>query len=302
MLKRLLERWSALNEWLRSFLLAVLILLFAHQFIVRFVSVQSTSMFATLRPGDLLLVERWPLLTGLDRGDMVVFRDPLRDALPRRQRPLLVKRIAGMPGDVLEIRKGDLYVNRIYIPMPDNATQSHLVRLRAGARPSELLKRLGLPSYFLQEGRTTLELPLNDLLADSARRISGVVSVEQMRLALGAPRHIFPFSPRYPWNGDDYGPITIPAEGDTLHINVDNFALYDRLMSVYEGHQLSADRSRITLDDSPLKDYIVEQDYYFVLGDSRHFSADSRYWGFLPADHVVGRGAWVLMSKGSDEQ
>lgn len=302
MLKRLIERWSALNEWLRSFIFAVLLLLVAHQFVVRFVSVQSTSMFATLRPGDLLLVERWPLWTGFHRGDMLVFRDPLRDALPRRQRPLLVKRIAGMPGDVLELRKGDLYVNRVYIPLPDNATQSHLVRLRGSVDPRELLERLELPSYFLQQGRTTLELPLNDALADSARRIPGVVSVEPMRLALGAPRHIFPFSPRYPWNGDDYGPITIPAKGDTLHINVDNFALYDRLMSVYEGHRLSADRSAITLDDMPLKDYVVEQDYYFVLGDSRHFSADSRYWGFLPADHVVGRGAWVLLSKGGDEQ
>lgn len=302
MLTRLLERWSALNEWLRSFILAVVILLLAHQFVVRFVSVQSTSMFATLRPDDLLLVERWPLWTGFDRGDIVVFRDPLRDALPLSQRPLLVKRIAGMPGDVLEIRKGDLYVNHLYIPMPDNATQSHLVRLRAGTDPVDLLNRLGLPSYFLQEGRTTIELPLNDVLADSARRIHGVVSVEPMRLALGAPRHIFPFSPRYPWNGDDYGPITIPAKGDTLHINVDNFALYDRLMSVYEGHRLSADRSTITMEDQPLKDYVVEQDYYFVLGDSRHFSADSRYWGFLPADHLVGRGAWVLLSKGSDDR
>ena len=87
------RRWAALNEWLRSFILALLILVFVHLFVVRFVSVQSTSMFATLRPGDLLLVQRWPVWTGFDHGDIVVFRDPLRDALPRRQRPLLVSRV-----------------------------------------------------------------------------------------------------------------------------------------------------------------------------------------------------------------
>ncbi|MEO8588078.1 MAG: signal peptidase I [Flavobacteriales bacterium] len=300
MFKRLRDRWGALNEWLRSFILALLILLFAHQFIVRFVAVESTSMFATLRPGDLLLVERWPVWTGFGRGDIVVFRDPLRDALPRRQRPLLVKRIVGLPGDEVELRDGDLFVNQVYLPMPDDATRSYLVRLRSSASPEDLLAHLGLPAYFLQASRENLELPLNDALADSVRAMPGVISAEPMRLASGAPRHIFPFSPRYPWNGDDYGPITVPAKGDTLHINVDNFPLYDRLMSVYEGHDLSADRSVITIEDQPLKDYVVEEDYYFVLGDSRHFSADSRYWGFLPADHVVGRGAFVLLSKGPD--
>ncbi len=302
MFKRLRERWGALNEWLRSFILALFILVLAHLFVVRFVSVQSTSMFATLRPGDLLLVQRWPVWTGFDRGDIVVFRDPLRDGLPRRKRPLLVKRIAGLPGDVVQIKAGDLFVDHVYRPMPDDATSSYLVRLRADAAPEDLLLRLGLPRYFLQGDRTTLELPLNDALADSARRSPGVVSAEPMRLAKGAPRHIFPFSPRYPWNGDDYGPITVPARGDTLHINVDNFPLYDRLMSVYEGHRLGADHNVLTIDDAPLTDYVVERDYYFVLGDSRHFSADSRYWGFLPADHVVGRGSVVLLSKGSEAE
>ena len=202
----------------------------------------------------------------------------------------------------MEIKEGDLFVNHIHRPLPDDATFSYLVRLRADTAPEDLLIRLGLPLYFLQGERTTLELPLNDALADSARHMPGVVSVEPMRLAKGSPRHIFPFSPRYPWNGDDYGPITVPARGDTLHINVDNFPLYDRLMSVYEGHRLGADQNVLTMDDAPLKDYVVERDYYFVLGDSRHFSADSRYWGFLPADHVVGRGSGVLLSKGPDAE
>lgn len=298
MFSRLRDRWRRLNEWLRSFILAVVILIVVHLFIVRFVSVQSTSMFATLRPGDLLLVQRWPLWTGFDRGDIVVFRDPLRDAVAKYKRPLLVKRIAGLPGDIVQLKDGELFVNHIYQPLPDDATFSHLVRMRTDAAPETLLTSLGLPPYFMQGERSTLELPLNDALADSARKHSGVVSVEAMRLASGSPRHIFPFSPRYAWNGDDYGPITVPARGDTLHINVDNLPLYDRLISVYEGHRLGVHHNELTIDDRPLMDYVVRKDYFFVLGDSRHFSSDSRYWGFLPADHLVGRGSEVLLSKG----
>ena len=109
-----IRSWSSRllqNEWLKAFVLALVLLLFLHAFVVRWVIVESTSMFATLKPGDLVLVQRWPLWTGLDRGDVVVFRDPLKDDVSMVRRPLLVKRIAGMPGDRVEIRRGKLFVN-----------------------------------------------------------------------------------------------------------------------------------------------------------------------------------------------
>ncbi|MBK6830774.1 MAG: signal peptidase I [Flavobacteriales bacterium] len=288
------------NEWLRAFVLALGVLLLLHLFVVRFVSVQSTSMYGTLRPGDLLLVQRWPKWTGLDRGDLVVFRDPLKDRTSMSHRPLLVKRVAAVPGDELEIRLGQLYVNGERQPNPEGMTHSYLMRVKAGSSVDALMGRLGLPAELAHGDGANIELPLNPALAKKAEADPAVVSVTAMRLAAGARTHLFPFSPRYPWNGDDYGPITVPGKGDTLHITVDNLPLYDRLMSVYEGHRIAANRDQLMLDDLPLREYVVEQDYYFVLGDSRHFSADSRYWGFLPADHVVGRGSAVLLSAGSN--
>lgn len=285
------------NDWLRAFVFALGILLLLHLFVVRFVSAQSTSMFSTLRPGDLLLVKRWTRWTGADPGDIVVFRDPLKDHQPLSQRPLMVKRVVAGPGDKMEIRRGRLLLNGKPVPDPEGTTYSYLVRLRAGAAPETLLQRLGLPLELAHGSNSNLELPLNGALAARAKEDADVVSVSAMRLASGARPHVFPFSPRYPWNGDDYGPVTVPAAGDTLHINVDNLPLYDRLMSVYEGHRIGANGSQLTLDDAPLEAYVVQQDYYFVLGDSRHFSADSRYWGFLPADHVVGSGGIVLLQR-----
>ncbi|MBX2972042.1 MAG: signal peptidase I [Flavobacteriales bacterium] len=288
------------NEWLKAFVLAIVLLFLLHIFVVRWVIVESTSMFATLKPGDLVLVQRWPVWTGLSRGDVVVFRDPLKDDVSMAQRPLLVKRIAGMPGDRVEIRRGELLVNGREAVHTTHATQAYLVRLRNESFADSLLMAIGLPTHKRQPGRAFVELPLNPELAEQVERLPYVISADPLGLAKAAQRHIFPFSPRYPWNGDDYGPITVPRKGDTLRINVDNLPLYDRLMSHYEGHKLGVDGDQLTMDGAPLSDYVVEQDYYFVLGDSRHHSADSRYWGFVPADHITGRAGLLLWGSGVD--
>ncbi len=288
------------NEWLKAFVLALVLLLFLHAFVVRWVIVESTSMFATLKPGDLVLVQRWPLWTGLERGDVVVFRDPLKDDVSMVRRPLLVKRIAGMPGDRVEIRRGKLFVNNKAEVNTAYTTQAYLVRLRNERFADILLRELGLPLQLHRAGRAFVELPLNEELAERVERLPYVLSADALGLARGAQRHIFPFSPRYPWNGDDFGPLTVPRQGDTLHITVDNLPLYDRLISHYEGHELGVDRNVLRIDGRPLTEYVVEQDYYFVLGDSRHHSADSRYWGFVPADHVTGRAGLLLWGKGVD--
>lgn len=294
----MLHRWRSQHPWLRALAQALLILVVLYVFVARPVVVRSTSMFATLMPGDLLLVERWPLLTGMDRGDIVVFRDPLKDRQARWRRPLLVKRIAGRPGDEVHLHDGRLFVNGDRQPFPYTGTHSYMVRLKEGRSVNGILALLGLPPDMAPSGRTFVELPLNALLADRLRALEDVVGVEPMTGATGAPRHIFPYSQRYRWNGDDFGPIRVPRKGDTLRIHIDNLPLYDRLMSRYEGHQLGADGDELTLDGRPLDIYVVEQDYYFVLGDSRHYSSDSRYWGFVPADHLVGRAGVVLLGNG----
>lgn len=300
MLATLQHHWRSLNEWLRAFVLAVLLLVLGHLFVLRWVTVQSTSMYATLLPNDLVLVQRWPLWTGFERGDVAVFRDPLKDREAKSKRPLLVKRIVGMPGDTVELRTGVLWVNGSPQGTPATATWSYLVRMRGEHSTDSIMDLLRLPKSMLIPGRRFLEIPANQFLADTLEQLPAVVSAEPMSLATGAPRHIFPFSQRFRWNGDSYGPIVVPAMGDTLRIDMDNLPLYDRIMSIYEGHTLSVDGNVLLIDGVPLTSYVVEQDYYFMLGDSRHHSADSRYWGFVPQDHLVGRAARVIFSKGGD--
>lgn len=287
-----------LREWIRALAIAVGVLLLIHFFLFRVVAVRNVSMYATLLPGDLVLVQRWAAWTGLERGDIVVFRDPLKDQVSKFRRPLQVKRIIGMPGDTVEIRDGMPWVNGKALPSPVTATHAHLVRLAPDTAPTAVLAWTGLPHSIVQPGRSIIELPLNDALADSLEQRDDVISAHPMGSATGAPLHLFPFTRRYHWNTDNYGPIVIPAKGDTLRIDIGNMPLYDRLMSRYEGRRLSNSGDTLLIDGGPLKTYVVEKNYYFVLGDSRHHSADSRHWGFLPGDHIVGRVQLVLLNNG----
>jgi signal peptidase I len=110
----------------------------------------------------------------------------------------------------------------------------------------------------------------------------------------------FPYdTARFPFNNDQWGPIRIPKAGETVTLTAENIDWYERVIGVHEGHELVVQRSpfRVTIDGQPTTTYTFELDYYFAMGDNRYSSADSRYWGFVPEDHVVGKPVLVLFSK-----
>ena len=189
-----------------------------HLFVLRWVSVRSTSMYSTLVPEHLLGVERWPLWTGLQKNDIIVFRDPVQDDRPRRQRQLLVKRITGIPGDEVEIRAGVLYVNGVEVPPAPGQTSSWSIRLKNGADASELLLELGLPADYVMPGHTVIDLPLNDSLAARSKKHPEVISAEPRSPSTGSRANLFPFGPNFRWNNDNYGPLRVPGVGDTVAI------------------------------------------------------------------------------------
>lgn len=291
----LLARWRALNEWLKALLIAFVLLGFTHAFVLRWVTVRSTSMYATLHPGDLAGVAKWPLWTGFRRGDIAVFRDPMQDDRGMARRQLLVKRIVGLPGDVVELRDGELLVNNVPVPSTPGETRSWLVRLRKGTDAHTLLRELHLPVSGSPSDARELELPLNAAMAAALRGRDGVLGVERLRGARGYAAHLFPFSPYHKWNTDDFGPIIVPRKGDHVKVDTRSLPLYDRIITHYEGNDAEAVRAAIPADNDKPVSYTMRQDYYFVLGDGRHYSADSRHWGFVPADHLTGRVTFVLM-------
>lgn len=283
-------------EWGKAFLLALGLLLLVHLFILRWVTVRSTSMYATLLPGDLVGVERWAAWTGLHRGDIAVFHDPVQDDRPMHQRQLLVKRIAAGPGDEVEIRNGELFINGINVPPAPGQTGRWMIRLKEGADAAGLLAQIGLPPDYVLAGRTVFELPLNDDLAARVRKRPEVVDADAQGSTRRAAGNLFPFGPNFRWNNDNYGPLHVPAAGDTVEVNPYTLPIYDRIISRYEHNTLAANGKELSINGKAANRYTVRRNYYFVLGDSRDFSADSRYWGFVPEDHIVGRAGFVLLN------
>lgn len=285
-----------LLEWGKALLLALLLLTLMHAFVLRWISVRDASMYATLVPGDLMGVERWPRWTGLHRGDLIVFHDPTQDDRPVYRRRLLVKRIVGRPGDQVELRRGDLLVNDLPIGLEPGQTRLWSVALGPAADRASLATDLGLAQTMWNTAGTVVQLPLNERSAAALDTIAGVQVDGPLPGSRGTDPYLFPFSKNYPWNGDNYGPLHVPGQGDTVRLDPYTLPLYDRIISRYEGNRLGIDKGVLEVNGQPSDRYVIRKDYFFVLGDNRDNSTDSRHWGFVPANHVVGRAGFILLN------
>lgn len=217
---------------------------------------------------------------------------------PVDRRDNYVKRCVAIPGDTITIRSGVLYVNGVEVK--DNSTQqtTYVVRTNGTTINPKAFERLSISKadQSMISGAAYL-LPLTSANAETISKFTNVSEISPVLARDGEyASHIFPHNPAFRWNEDNYGPLWLPARGSTVKLDTSNLCLFERIIDVYEDNDLRVEGGTIYINGSAATSYTFKMGYYWMMGDNRHNSADSRYWGFVPEDHIVGKPKFIWLS------
>jgi signal peptidase I len=219
---------------------------------------------------------------------------------PADRRENYVKRCVGLPGQTLQIKDHIVYLDGKANKEPENVQYTYHVKLKQ-AIPEELMEELGISMEDLTSLNTVGYMPLTKHAVTTLQARKDIVESSTLNTEAN-DLEIYPLNGNMHWTRDNYGPIWIPKKGESIELTLDNIAIYERPIKVYEGNTLEVKDGKIFINGQEVKSYTFKMDYYWMQGDNRHNSADSRYWGFVPEDHIVGKPIFIWWSSDPDRR
>ncbi|MBF9254371.1 signal peptidase I [Pontibacter sp. 172403-2] len=241
---------------------------------------------------------RLPGFSEVKRFDVVVFNHPVEDQYPADLRTNFIKRCIGLPGDSLQVKDMQVYIDGKPIDNPGKMQYKYAI-----------VPKIQLKDKFFQDRHINLKdiYPFKggyavDATPELAAEIKQLPIIKDVMLLKELPGEadprVFPQVPsKYVWNKDNYGPIYIPEEGATVAITPASLPFYEKVILDYEHNEgYTVKDGKLYKDGQEVHQYTFKQDYYFMMGDNRHNSEDSRFWGYVPKDHIVGKAVLIWMS------
>jgi signal peptidase I len=224
---------------------------------------------------------------------------------PIDKRDNYIKRVIGLPGDNIQIIHGTAYVNGKTEPPIQGIENNYSIKAKGTGTDTALFEKIGISLYDLNYNiyNSIYSIPLTKNMYRTILNSSyfkAIVRYENIDPAT-ENKQIFPFDNHYLWTEDNYGPVRVPQKNKTISLSVSNLSLYKRIITNYEGNRLKVKNDTIYINDSIVNSYTFKMNYYFMLGDNRHNSNDSRYWGFVPENHIIGKAIFVWFSLGKNK-